>query len=173
MSDTSRGHNSSHGNQPGPQRLKVTPECRLKNPAALKNKNRSYSNILEVTSTPSQTCNPDSIEPNQNIKMKKTCARCKEATKCVKLLSSKIGKLEEMVDSLAERCRSDFVNNETIYRATNIPGIFVTDHLGPTNSALLPLDTFNLFTSDLSNYKLEDLKNLAVFMTSCTIPPTL
>ncbi|CAG8811944.1 22334_t:CDS:1, partial [Racocetra persica] len=115
MSDTSHAYNSRQGNQPGPQRSKVTPECRLKNPAALKNKNRSKSIILADESTPSHTshtCNTDSIEPIQDIKMKKTCARCKEATKCVKLLSSKIGRLEELVDSLAERCRLDSVNNE-------------------------------------------------------------
>ncbi|CAG8477710.1 12355_t:CDS:2 [Dentiscutata heterogama] len=167
MSDASHAHNSRHG---GPQRLKVTPECRLRNPAALKNKDRSNSTIITTTNPSSQPCLPDSIEPIQNVKMKKTCARCKEATKCVKLLSSKIGKLEEIVGSLAERCRSDSIINEKRDKTTSIPEIFVTDHFGSANSTIVSLDTFNLFTS-LSNCKLEDLQNLVVIMTNYTISP--
>ncbi|KAF0462448.1 hypothetical protein F8M41_000285 [Gigaspora margarita] len=160
MSDTSHAHNSRHGSQTGPQRLKMTPECRLRNPAASKNKDRSNSTTANSSCQP---CHSDSIEPIQNVKMKKTCARCKEATKCVKLLSSKMGKLEEIVESLAERCRSDSINNK-------IPEIFVTNHFGSTNSTFVSLDTFNLFTN-LSNCKLEELQNLVIITTNYSIPP--
>ncbi|CAG8820412.1 514_t:CDS:2, partial [Gigaspora rosea] len=132
----SHAHNSRHGSQTGPQRLKMAPECRLKNPAASKNKDRLNSTILATANSSCQPCLSDSIEPIQNVKMKKTCARCKEATKCVKLLSSKMSKLEEI-----------------------IPEIFVTNNFGSTNSTFVSLDTFNLFTN-LSNCKLEELQNL-------------
>ncbi|CAG8702624.1 11679_t:CDS:2 [Gigaspora margarita] len=144
MSDTSHAHNSRHGSQTGPQRLKMAPECRLRNPAASKNKDRSNSTTANSSCQP---CHSDSIEPIQNVKMKKTCARCKEATKCVKLLSSKMGKLEEI-----------------------IPEIFVTNHFGSTNSTFVSLDTFNLFTN-LSNCKLEELQNLVIITTNYSIPP--
>ncbi|RIB27596.1 hypothetical protein C2G38_2029231 [Gigaspora rosea] len=159
----SHAHNSRHGSQTGPQRLKMAPECRLKNPAASKNKDRLNSTILATANSSCQPCLSDSIEPIQNVKMKKTCARCKEATKCVKLLSSKMSKLEEIVGSLAERCRSDSINNK-------IPEIFVTNNFGSTNSTFVSLDTFNLFTN-LSNCKLEELQNLVVITTSYMIPP--
>ncbi|CAG8720752.1 276_t:CDS:1, partial [Scutellospora calospora] len=51
-----------------------------------------------------------------------------------------------------------------------VPEIYVTNNFGSTNPAIFSLDTFNIFASDLSNYKLEDLQNLVVYMTSYTIP---
>ncbi|CAG8502316.1 2274_t:CDS:2 [Diversispora eburnea] len=129
--------------------------------------------------------------------IKKTCARCKESNKCIKLLYSKIGKVEELVNSLAKNtvCHKapynrNNIKNQQIGKKLNknnasktweIPQIVIQrpdDNYDAPDTSMAPnLNTsapFDLFTNgrDISSYSLEDLQKAIMTLTRAMIYPS-
>jgi len=126
---------SRHGTQTAVQRVNVPSQT-------------SVENLIANMTTASPTAGR---QPP-----KKSCARCKESANCVKLLSTKVGRIEELVNTLEKitHPQNDLLNGPFI---TEEPQLF--DH-----TKMLTL------TSDFSNYSLDDLQNLVRMATSAIIP---
>ncbi|RHZ69431.1 hypothetical protein Glove_283g139 [Diversispora epigaea] len=143
--------------------------------------NQSDSKINDILGTIGTIKEPKMI--------KKTCARCKESNKCIKLLYSKIGKVEELVDSLAKNttchkasCNRNSNKNQQIGKKVNknnapkthqIPQIVIQQPDDNDTSMTPNLKTsefapFDLFTNgrDLSSCSLEDLQKIIMTITT-------
>jgi hypothetical protein len=93
----------------GVQRTKITPSYRV---------NHSFPsttrvNIQSIDSAEEKIHDDEGFEIKPTIK--KTCARCKESNRCVKLLYSKINRIEELVKGIANSTDNVIEsNNNTI-----------------------------------------------------------
>jgi hypothetical protein len=116
------------------QRVKVTPNYRLDNYLSIPSSVKSMNSTQFNTISPIQINNPVDEKINEDnefeIKptIKKTCARCKESNRCVKLLCSRINKIEELVNDIAQTTENGVINvnnNNTVIKVTNLSNLFL------------------------------------------------
>ncbi|CAG8522075.1 11781_t:CDS:2 [Funneliformis caledonium] len=110
--------------------------------------------------------------------IKKTCARCKESNRCVKLVCSRIHRLEELVKNIVkttEKSAMNVNNNNTLIKQERQPPslisqVFVTQPLQLPTPLPSPIQVFssppNFTSSDFSNYSLEELQKVVSAITN-------
>lgn len=95
----------------GAQRTKITPSYRV---------NHSFpsSTQINIPSIQAVDSNEEKIHDDEGFEIKptikKTCARCKESNRCVKLLYSKINRIEELVKGIAKSTDNVIDTNNNI-----------------------------------------------------------
>ncbi|CAI2168253.1 4113_t:CDS:2 [Funneliformis geosporum] len=124
--------------------------------------------------------------------IKKTCARCKESNRCVKLVCSRIHRLEDLVKNIVRTTETSSmnVNNYNTFikeQQPQIPSpisqVFINQSLQLPTPLPSPIQAFssppNSISSDLSNYSLEELQKVvsvitnAMNRTDCVKPNSL
>ncbi|PKY57146.1 hypothetical protein RhiirA4_478007 [Rhizophagus irregularis] len=161
----------------GAQRTKITPSYRV---------NHSFPSSTQINIPSIQTVdsNEEKIHDDEGFEIKptikKTCARCKESNRCVKLLYSKINRIEELVKGIAKSTDNviDTNNNIIIEQQSQqpqqppspIPQIFLTQPSQLLTPAPSPIQTFsNTSFNNFSNHSLEDLQNIVSIITNTMI----
>ncbi|CAG8473666.1 6934_t:CDS:2 [Acaulospora morrowiae] len=120
----------------------------------------AHDGQASLTSTsPIQFSQPSlSTSANSTPKMtKRTCARCKESNRCVKLLCSRIDRIEDLVNSLASRTKFADEKDRRIIEESGIPRI--------------PIAQENL-TTDLSRCSTDDILALITNFYRTTLEPS-
>ncbi|CAG8592733.1 10325_t:CDS:2 [Funneliformis mosseae] len=111
--------------------------------------------------------------------IKKTCARCKESNRCVKLVCSRIHRLEELVKNIVKTTEKSAMNvnnnNNTLIKQERQPPslisqVFVTQPLQLPTPLPSPIQAFssppNFTSNDFSNYSLEELQKVVSAITN-------
>ncbi|CAI2185134.1 14551_t:CDS:2 [Funneliformis geosporum] len=129
------------------QRLKLTPNYRLNNNYPLPANMLRYSSqeILPPIQTGLESDTEFEIKPT----IKRTCARCKESNKCVKLIRSKINRLEELVKN---------IEKTTENTAFNYTGIKYQESQPQPLTPLPQIMVTQPSSYDFSNCSMEDLQ---------------
>ncbi|RIA89901.1 hypothetical protein C1645_824140 [Glomus cerebriforme] len=176
----------------GVHRVKVTPNRRLNHSisSSVKNMNSSQfinPSIQNIGSIEEKVHHDDEFEIKPTIK--KTCARCKESNRCVKLLCSKINRIEELINGIAKSTENGVINlnndnnnNNTVIEQqppSPIPQIFLTQPSQLLTPAPSPIQNFSILSNpmentltsvnDYSNHSLEDLQKFVSIITNTMI----
>ncbi|GBB96783.1 hypothetical protein RclHR1_28300002 [Rhizophagus clarus] len=91
------------------------------------------------------------IKLSAKRKPSKICPDCKDINDCIKLLSSKVSRIEEIVDNLKNLPKNKTDNSK--FSRFNVK--FALNNI--------PCE----FEYDLSNFSLESLQQLVIFTTNC------
>ncbi|CAG8634500.1 18412_t:CDS:2 [Rhizophagus irregularis] len=150
----------------GAQRTKITPSYRV---------NHSFpsSTQINIPSIQAVDSNEEKIHDDEGFEIKptikKTCARCKESNRCVKLLYSKINRIEELVKGIAKSTDNQ-QSQQPQQPPSPIPQIFLTQPSQLLTPAPSPIQTFsNTSFNNFSNHSLEDLQNIVSIITNTMI----
>ncbi|CAG8469019.1 12264_t:CDS:2 [Acaulospora colombiana] len=121
-------------------------------------------NINGTRGVPS-TRPPPPVDDGAPKMTKRTCARCKESNKCIKLLYSRIGRIEDLVNSLAvsTKTKAD-VKDPQSTSASGIPQILVSQPQGESN-----LPHYDAGRNDFSDFSLDDIQHFIIAFTNSIV----
>ncbi|CAG8523501.1 7967_t:CDS:2 [Funneliformis mosseae] len=134
------------------QRVKITPNYRLNNNYLLPANKLIYSSqeILPPIQTEMESDTEFEIKPT----IKRTCARCKESNKCVKMIRSRIHRLEELVNNIAKTTDNYYTGikeRQTPQQSLQFLPYSIQSDSKPASN--VPISFY-----DISNFSMEDLQ---------------